>query len=143
MKCLLKESCWLLSPSAILLLHVQVQAYEIPQIAAAVAELSDTDQIPITYMVVRKRHNTRYDWLIHGLEISSTIHCVTLQNNLLLGERILHGMLDNMVRPCARLFPADPRAGDRNGNVLPGLQCPSALRPYYSTVRHDPLGRAL
>ena len=46
-----------------MLLRLQVQQYEIPQIAAAVAELSDVDQIPITYMVVRKRHNTRYSWL--------------------------------------------------------------------------------
>ena len=52
-------------PSACLL-PLQVKAYEIPQIAAAVAELSDTDQIPITYMVVRKRHNTRYGLLCYG-----------------------------------------------------------------------------
>jgi hypothetical protein len=54
----------------------QAQAYEIPQIAAAVQELLGKP-VPITYLVVQKRHNTR-------------------------------------------LFPADPRAGDRNGNVLPG-----------------------
>ena len=55
-----------------LLLHFQVQAYEIPQIAAAVAELSDSDQIPITYMVVRKRHNTRYGWPAIDIEFDSS-----------------------------------------------------------------------
>ena len=53
------------------LLRLQVQAYEIPQIAAAVAELSATDEIPITYMVVRKRHNTRYGWLATDCETDS------------------------------------------------------------------------
>ena len=55
----------------------QAQAYEIPQIAAALQEVLGRP-IPITYVVVQKRHNTR-------------------------------------------LFPNEARAGDRNGNVLPGV----------------------
>ena len=74
-----EKLCWWLPcglTEAVAGLPVQAQAYEIPQIAAGLQEVLG-ERVPLTYVVVQKRHNTR-------------------------------------------LFPNDPRASDRNGNVLPG-----------------------